>query len=96
MLRRWFWNVVRSLTKEERSLLLQFATGCSRLPAGGFRGLGPRTFTVAMIDYDPERPLPMAATCFYMLKLPRYPDLYSLRKNLLVAIRHGAAGFEFS
>ncbi|CAM9232298.1 unnamed protein product [Ectocarpus sp. 4 AP-2014] len=96
MLRRWFWNVVRSLTKEERSLLLQFATGCSRLPAGGFRGLAPRTFTVAMIDYDPERPLPMAATCFYMLKLPRYPDLYSLRKNLLVAIRHGAAGFEFS
>ncbi|CAM9133251.1 unnamed protein product [Ectocarpus sp. 8 AP-2014] len=96
MLRRWFWNVVRALTKEERSLLLQFATGCSRLPAGGFRGLAPRTFTVAMIDYDPKRPLPMAATCFYMLKLPRYPDLYSLRKNLLVAIRHGAAGFEFS
>ncbi|CAN0448337.1 unnamed protein product, partial [Laminaria digitata] len=38
-LRGWFWLVVRSLTKEEKSLLLQFATGCSRLPAGGFSGL---------------------------------------------------------
>lgn len=51
---------------------------------------------VMVIAYDSERPLPMAATCFYTLKLPRYPDLYSLRKYLLVAIRHGAAGFEFS
>ncbi|CAN0029115.1 unnamed protein product [Scytosiphon promiscuus] len=96
VLQMWFWSVVRSLTKEERSLLLQFATGCSRLPAGGFRGLAPRVFTVVVVEYLPERPLPMAATCFYMLKLPRYPDLYSLRKYLLVAIRHGAAGFEFS
>lgn len=51
---------------------------------------------VAVTEYIPERPLPMAATCFFMLKLPRYPDLYSLRKYLLVAIRYGAAGFEFS
>ena len=49
-----------------------------------------------MLDYDRERPLPMAATCFSMLKLPQYPDRYTLQKNLLVAIRHGAAGFEFS
>lgn len=49
-----------------------------------------------VIDYDAERPLPMAATCFYTLKLPKYPDLYSLQKYLLVAIRHGATGFEFS
>lgn len=48
-----------------------------------------------MLDFDPKRPLPMAATCFSMLKLPRYPDLYTLRKNLLVAVRHGASGFEF-
>lgn len=45
-LKGWFWSVVRSLTKEEKSLLLQFATGCSRLPAGGFVGLA-RTFMVS-------------------------------------------------
>lgn len=45
VLKGWFWSVVRSLAKEEKSLLLQFATGCSRLPAGGFSGLA-RTFTV--------------------------------------------------
>eukprot|EP00752_Nemacystus_decipiens_P016811 g15043.t1 len=94
-LKGWFWSVVRTLNKEERSLLLQFATGCSRLPAGGFSGLA-RTFNVMVVAFDFERPLPRAATCFYTLKLPRYPDLYCLRKYLLVAIRHGAAGFEFS
>eukprot|EP00903_Cladosiphon_okamuranus_P014905 g13802.t1 len=94
-LKGWFWSVVRSLSKEERSLLLQFATGCSRLPAGGFEGLA-REFKVVVIVYDFERPLPRAATCFYMLKLPNYPDLYSLRKYLLVAIRFGTTGFEFS
>lgn len=50
---------------------------------------------VVILDYDPLRPLPMAATCFYMLKLPRYPDSFTLKKNLLIAIRHGASGFEF-
>lgn len=51
---------------------------------------------VMVVVYDFERPLPRAATCFYALKLPNYPDLYSLRKYLLVAIRFGATGFEFS
>lgn len=48
-LKAWFWSVVRSLNKEERSLLLQFATGCSRLPAGGFSGLA-RTFKVRSLN----------------------------------------------
>lgn len=51
---------------------------------------------VMVVGYDPNMPLPRAATCFFTLKLPRYPDLYSLRKYLLVAIRHGSSGFEFS
>lgn len=45
-IRGWFWSVVRSLTKEERSLLLQFATGRSRLPVGGFAAL-PLPFQVS-------------------------------------------------
>jgi hypothetical protein len=40
---------------------------------------------------DPER-LPMASTCFNLLKLPPYKSLESLRAKLLVAINL-AGGF---
>lgn len=36
---RWFWSVVESYSAEERVRLLQFTTGCSRLPAQGFKAL---------------------------------------------------------
>jgi hypothetical protein len=36
---RWFWEVVGAYSGEERIRLLQFTTGCSRLPAKGFRAL---------------------------------------------------------
>jgi hypothetical protein len=36
---KWFWEVVTSFTDEERIRLLQFTTGCSRLPAQGFKAL---------------------------------------------------------
>ena len=41
----WFWVVVSDFTQEEMARLLQFVTGCSQLPPGGFRELNPR-FTV--------------------------------------------------
>lgn len=37
----WFWVLVKSLTQEERSRLLQFVTGSSQVPAGGFKELCP-------------------------------------------------------
>ena len=41
----WFWTVVSSFTQEEMARLLQFVTGCSQLPPGGFKELEPR-FTI--------------------------------------------------
>lgn len=38
---RWFWTVVSSLTQEELARLLQFTTGSSQLPPGGFAALCP-------------------------------------------------------
>jgi E3 ubiquitin-protein ligase HUWE1 len=34
---RWFWAAVESFNKEELARLLQFITGSSQLPIGGFR-----------------------------------------------------------
>ena len=35
----WFWKLVDSLKEEEKALLLKFATGSPRAPAGGFASL---------------------------------------------------------
>ncbi len=38
----WFWDEVTSMSSADRALLLQFATGLSRLPPGGFARLSVR------------------------------------------------------
>jgi E3 ubiquitin-protein ligase HUWE1 len=90
----WLWKLISELGPEERSLLLRFATGSSRTPPSGFRGMTPR-FNVTAVEYDEKAALPRAATCFSMLKLPRYPTEALLRKNVMIAIRHGTEGFSF-
>jgi hypothetical protein len=92
---KWFWKFIRSLRQHERSLLLRFATGSSRLPVGGFAALKPR-FTIAKLPFNSRKALPTAATCFNMLKLPAYDSEQSLRKHLMTAIVHGSEGFAYS
>lgn len=38
----WFWIAVSNFTEEEMARLLQFTTGCSQLPPGGFSELNPK------------------------------------------------------
>jgi E3 ubiquitin ligase SMURF1/2/E3 ubiquitin-protein ligase HUWE1 len=52
---KWFWECVSEFDNEERARLLQFVTGCSRLPALGFRALQAsdgyyRVFNIQSID----------------------------------------------
>ncbi|KAJ8290876.1 hypothetical protein GJAV_G00018710 [Gymnothorax javanicus] len=89
---QWFWEVVKSLTQEERVLLLQFVTGSSRVPHGGFAylmgGSGLQKFTIAAVPYIANL-LPTSSTCINMLKLPEYPSQEVLRDRLLVALHCG-------
>lgn len=45
-----FWKIVRTWDAEQKSRLLQFTTGTSRIPVNGFKDLqgsdGPRRFTI--------------------------------------------------
>jgi hypothetical protein len=36
---KWFWEVLMTFSDEEKVRLVQFVTGCSRLPAQGFKAL---------------------------------------------------------
>uniref|UniRef100_A0A8C6RH58 E3 ubiquitin-protein ligase HACE1 n=1 Tax=Nannospalax galili TaxID=1026970 RepID=A0A8C6RH58_NANGA len=93
---QWFWEVVEDITQEERVLLLQFVTGSSRVPHGGFAnimgGSGLQNFTIAAVPYTPNL-LPTSSTCINMLKLPEYPCKEILKDRLLVALHCGSYGY---
>ncbi|KAH9925375.1 HECT-domain-containing protein [Epithele typhae] len=88
-----FWQVVNTLTQEERRKLLRFATSCSRPPLLGFKELNPN-FAIRDASADQTR-LPTASTCVNLLKLPRYRDAAVLREKLVQAINSNA-GFDLS
>lgn len=88
----WFWTIVSGFTQEELARLLQFTTGCSQLPPGGFGELCPHFQISALPEY--ER-LPTAHTCFNQLCLPDYESMESMHKAILMAINEGNQGFGF-
>ncbi|KAF8334172.1 uncharacterized protein EI90DRAFT_3121512 [Cantharellus anzutake] len=89
---RWFWQIIRSWPTERRSRLLQFATGTSRIPVGGFKDLrspsGPRQFTIEETG-DPSQLLPTSCPPFNRIDFPPYEDYDTLEGQLLVAIGGG-------
>ncbi|XP_061383208.1 apoptosis-resistant E3 ubiquitin protein ligase 1-like isoform X1 [Danaus plexippus] len=86
----WLWAAVGSFSGEERARLLQFTTGCSQLPPGGFRDLSPR-FQIAAAPTHGA--LPTAHTCFNQLCLPDYDSYDQLVRALLWAINEAGEGF---
>lgn len=95
----WFWRAVTSFDHEKRARLLQFATGTSHVPAGGFSELygnsGPSKFCIDYLD-NPSA-LPRAHTwyvCAYVrimhsfnrIDLPKYSTYEELVNKLTMAI----------
>ncbi|KAK3093591.1 hypothetical protein FSP39_017830 [Pinctada imbricata] len=86
----WFWTIVASFTEEQMARLLQFTTGCSQLPPGGFADLNPKF----QISFAPTyNALPTAHTCFNQLCLPDYGSIEHFHQSLLIAINEGSQGF---
>ena len=90
----WFWAVVQGLPAEQLAKLLQFCTGSSRAPAGGFSSLqgyngAQHRFTLQGVSHGPDW-LPTAQTCFNTLRLPNYNSKAELRAKLLTAITSSA------
>ena len=103
----WFWTIASSFTEEEMAKLLQFVTGCSQLPPGGFKELNP-PFTITS---SPTRGrLPTAHTwygvrinyywithlflySFNQLCLPEYSNCEQFQTSLMIALNEGVEGF---
>ncbi|KIX94406.1 E3 ubiquitin-protein ligase RSP5 [Fonsecaea multimorphosa CBS 102226] len=83
-----FWKVIRSWDAEQKSRLLQFATGTSRIPVNGFKDLqgsdGPRRFTIEKAGEI--NALPKSHTCFNRLDLPPYKTYEALQGKLSTAV----------
>ncbi|KAI0471339.1 HECT-domain-containing protein [Xylaria cf. heliscus] len=85
---QFFWQTIRGWDGEQKSRLLQFATGTSRIPVNGFKDLqgsdGPRRFTIEKAGDVGN--LPKAHTCFNRLDLPPYKSLEALQQKLTIAV----------
>lgn len=90
--RVWFWQLLKDLTDEQRSMLLHFTTGSSRLPPGGFAALSP-PFSVTVNRSGTPGHLPHAHTCANQIVLPPYKSKDQLRVKLLLAISSKDFGF---
>ncbi|XP_035826963.1 apoptosis-resistant E3 ubiquitin protein ligase 1 isoform X2 [Aplysia californica] len=88
--RGWFWTIIASFTEEQMARLLQFITGCSQLPPGGFSELNPKIQLSSAPTYNN---LPSSHTCFNQLCLPDYDSMDTFHKMLLIAITEGNQGF---
>ncbi|PWW78736.1 HECT-domain-containing protein [Tuber magnatum] len=81
-------DCVRSWDAEQKSRLLQFTTGTSRIPVNGFKDLqgsdGPRRFTIEKAGDIGQ--LPKSHTCFNRLDLPPYKSFDVLNQKLSLAV----------
>ncbi|KAJ3236348.1 hypothetical protein HDU81_010839 [Chytriomyces hyalinus] len=86
----WFWSIVKTdMSEADRVLLLKFSTGQSRMAGSvGWK------YNITLVNASGSK-LPTSSTCFNQLKLPKYVSRDQLREKLLMAVRHGATGFEF-
>ena len=75
-----FWKVVGSFSNQDRSLLVKFATGRTRLAQGD-------RMEIRSNPADNEARLPTAGTCSNYMNVPEYSTDEILSKNLLIAVR---------
>lgn len=103
---RRFWEVFCSLNPIERSLVIRFAWGRSKLPRGdsGWRTREgkPISFLIFPFYADASRgimrgdgSLVEAHSCFFQIKLPEYSSVAIMRKQLMRSVFHSLAGGTF-
>ncbi|KAJ0396226.1 hypothetical protein ATCC90586_009817 [Pythium insidiosum] len=95
---QWLWEVITEMKNEDRVRLLQFATGTSRVPAQGFKGLissdgRVRQFNVAFTGENPDILFPKAHTCFNRLDLPIYSSKDQMSEYMKLIVEMDITGF---
>jgi len=87
------------LNETQKANFLQFCTGTSKVPLGGFAnlvGIGGKIRKFNIHRTGAVQSLPISHTCFNQLDLPEYPSKELLKKMLLISITEGKEGFSFA
>ncbi|RLO13096.1 hypothetical protein DYB28_003070 [Aphanomyces astaci] len=88
---KWFWDILEhELTADDRAKLLRFATGSSRVPLQGFKGLTSYDgklcpFSLKAVPYT-RGVFPKAHSCFNRIDLPIYPTRELLKEALMALV----------
>ena len=94
-----FWNIVKNLPQEKLSRLLQFSTGSTRVPVGGFKSLQSNRgkispFSIYKVEYEEgKRNYIKAITCFNRINLPNFPNEEKLLEGINFVIDNEILGF---
>ncbi|KAH0634782.1 hypothetical protein KY284_037568 [Solanum tuberosum] len=88
----WFWEIVGSMSAEQRYVLLFFWTSIKSLPVEGFGGLDSKLHIYR--TSDSHDCLPSSHTCFYRLCFPPYPSV-DVMQNRLNIITQNYVGCSF-
>ena len=78
------WNILHSLSIEEKKAFLVFVTGTDRVPLEGLKAL---KFVVQKHGSNTDH-LPTAHTCFNILLLPEYESKTKLESKLRLVLNH--------
>lgn len=94
-----FWKALTTLSQEDLAKFLQFCTGSSRVPIGGFSALESNRgniskFCITKIDHEKQnRNFIKAHTCFNRLDMPDFPDYDSTIQAIHFIINNEILGF---
>jgi len=77
----WFWECVQNMTIQQRSKLLLFATGRSKLPVGKFY-----IRSADSIGAGGDGAMPSANTCSFKLRMPKYSTQQIMMAQLCKAL----------
>jgi len=86
---KWFWEVLRSFSEEDKQKFIKFCWGQQRLPANDEEFDRTQTrFMIkpAMKTQHGDGALPRADTCFFNLELPDYSSREIMQQRILLAI----------
>ncbi|CAL8286873.1 unnamed protein product, partial [Arctogadus glacialis] len=79
-----FWRVFAEFSVEQKKDFLKFLTGTDRIPKVRSSSI---MIIIKLTRYpQPELYFPMAETCFWILNLPNYSNIQTLRQKLLHAV----------
>ncbi|KAJ8525325.1 hypothetical protein ON010_g15792 [Phytophthora cinnamomi] len=84
----WFWDVVQEMSGVYQKRLLQFATGCSRVPLVGFQGLTSYDGQLCKFTLTDAGDVSYfrSHACHNMLELPSFSTKDDLRAALYAAL----------